>query len=147
MFDNLKESKTSYEPFKHVMQDTTSIFLGAKLSYAELLESEFLNFKVKAIINHYLLKEADKETTLESQMYYLEKGTFIFETLKQLKLRVKVQVLETKKGLFGKQRTEYHEKVLSLDELTNINLAKKKGMGMVITEIIISKLALMSFSV
>ena len=36
---------------------------------------------------------------------------------------------------------------MSLDELTDCNLARKKASGMIIREIIISKLGLMTFSV
>lgn len=147
MFESLRNSKISYEPYKYVMQDTGSLYIGARYSYEELLDSEVLGFKMKAIISQYLLKEASADTTLESQLYYLEKDTFIYKTLEQLKVRVKAQVLETKKSLFGKEKSGYKEKVLTLKELTDMNLAKKKGAGMVITEIVISKLSLMSFTV
>ena len=147
MFDGLKNSQTSYEPYKYILQDTGNIFIGAKFSYRELLENEAVSFKLKAIISQYILKEADPENTIESQLYFLEEGNFIFDTLMQLKVKVKSQVQVEKKTLFGKTKIRYQEKTYSLKELTEINLAKKKACGMVITEMIISKLALMSFTV
>lgn len=147
MFEGLKNSQTLYEPYKYILQDTGSIYIGAKFSYRELLENESTSFKLKAIISQYLLKEADPENTLESQLYFLEEGNFIFDTLMQLKVKVKVQILVEKKNLFGKTVSKYREKVYSLKELTDINLARKKAGGLVITEMIISKLALMSFTV
>lgn len=147
MFDGLKSNQTSYEPYKYILQDTGSIYIGAKFSYKELLENENTGFKLKAIISQYLLKEADSENTLESQLYFLEQGNFIFETLLQLKVRVKVQAQVEKRNIFGKTKVKYQEKVYTLKELTDINLARKKASGMVITEMIISKLALMGFTV
>ncbi len=133
--------------FKYVMQDTGSVYLGARFSFGELLDAEMMPFKLKAIISHYVLKEAEKETTLESQFYYLEKGTFLYETFDQLKIKIKVNVLEEKTGIFGKKKSKYVEKRLSLKELTDMNLAKKKMTGIIIREIIVSKLAMMGFSV
>ena len=60
---------------------------------------------------------------------------------------MKVQVQVEKKSLFGKKRMEYQEKILTLKELTEMNLARKKASGLLITEIILSKLGMMTFSV
>ncbi len=133
--------------FKYVMMDTGNIYLGARFSYEELLSQEMVPFKLKTILNHYILKEANPETTLESEFYYMEKGTFLYDTFSQLKVKVKVNVRMEKKSLFGKTSWQYGEKILKLKELTEINLAKKKASGMIVREIIISKLGLMTFSV
>lgn len=147
MFDKLKNSSTSYEPYKYIMQDTGSLYIGARYTYQELLDNELLGFKMKAIISQYILKEADPETTLESQFYYLTADNFVYKTYEQLKVRVKVQVLVTRKTITGRTKSSYREKIYPMEDLVNINLAKKKGAGMMISEIIISKLSLMSFTV
>ena len=147
---NIKEftgAKTNSEDFKYVMQDNGNIYLGAKYSLQELLEEEMVPFKLKAIISQYVLKEDDRDTTLESQFYYLEPEGFLYETFRQLKVKVKVQRQKERKNLFGKKKLEYKEEILSLKELTEINLARKKGSGMLIREIVISKLAMMTFTV
>lgn len=143
----IKDNVTQYEDFKYVLQDTGNIYLGACFSYEELLEQEMVPFKLKAILTHYILKEAAPDTTLESQFYYLSGDTFLYETFKQLKIRVKVQKQVETKTLFGKRKIGYREEVLSLKELVEMNLAKKKACGMLIREIIISKLGMMTFSV
>lgn len=143
----LNSEKTSYEPYKYVLQDTGSLYIGAKFTFAEMLEDELISFKMKAIISHYLLKECDKDDSLESILYYLSKGSFTYETLFQLKVSVKVQELTVSKGFFGKTKSIYKEKIYKLEDFADINLAKKKGAGIVITEMIVSKLSLMSFSV
>lgn len=146
----MSEEKTTQlqdNDFKYVMMDTGNVYLGARFTFGELMEQELVPFKLKTIIRRYFLPETTEDTSLESQFYYLEKDTVLFETFKQLRIRVKVNVQEEKKTLFGKKVCRYQEKILSLNELTDINLARKKATGMIIREVIISKLGLMTFSV
>lgn len=143
----IKENVTQYEDFKYVLQDTGNIYLGARFSYEELLNQEMVPFKLKAILTHYILKEASPDTTLESQFYYLTGDSFLYETFRQLKIRIKVQKQMEKKTFYGGSRLKYREEILSLKELTEVNLARKKACGMLIREIIISKLGMMTFSV
>lgn len=140
-------SVSGYEDFKYVMQDTGNLYLGAKYSYEELLSAEAAPFKLKAIINHYVLKEASPETTLESQFYYLDRESFLYEVFCQLKVKVKVQIQTEQKGFWGKGKIRYQERIFSLKEFTDMNLAKKRASGVIIREIIISKLGMMTFSV
>lgn len=148
--ENFKEKskeESQDTDFKYIMLDAGNIYLGARFSYEELLEQEMLPFKVKAVIRHYLLKEAAPDTTLESQFYYLQRDTFLYDTFCQLRIRVKVNVRREKKSLGGKISYPYREKVLSLKELTETDAAGKMASGMIVREIILSKLGLMAFSV
>lgn len=142
-----EENATRYEDFKYVLQDAGNFYLGAGYSYEELLEEEMAPFKLKAIISHYILKESDRETTLESEFYYLTEDTFLYETYRQLKIKVKAQIQAEKKSFTGKTSVAYQEKIFTLPELVRINLARKKASGMLIREIIVSKLGMMTFSV
>ena len=133
--------------FKDVIMDVESVYLGARFTFGELLGQEMVPFKLKAILNQYILKEADQDTTLESQFYYMVPEGFVYDTFSQLKVRVKVVVQAQRRTLLGQKRFVYEEKVLRLKELAEINLAKKKACGMIVREIIISKLGLLTFSV
>ena len=133
--------------FKYFIQDTGSVYLGAKFSYTEILEQEAVSFKYKSIFEHYILKDTDPETTLESQLYYMTPDQFSYKTYMQLKARVKVSMLVPKKRFLGDAKIVYENRVIKLDELANMNLAKKKQCGMVIQELVLSKLALMAFNV
>lgn len=133
--------------YKYFMQDTGSVYLGAKLSYAEILQDEMVNFKYKSIVEHYIFKDTAPETTLESQLYYMTKEQFSYRTYQQLKARVKISILEEKKSLFGKKKTGYVTKTMPLSAFADMNLAQKKAQGVVIQELILSKLGLMAFSV
>ena len=142
-----EKNATRFEDFKYVLQDTGNLYLGAGFSYEELLEAEMVPFKLKAILSHYILKESSPDTTLESEFYYLKEDTFLYETYRQLKVKVKGQVQAEKRSLLGKTSLVYQEKVFTLPELTAMNLARKKASGMLIREIIISKLGMMTFSI
>lgn len=139
---------TGYEEFKYIMQDSGSYYFGVKYAYLDLMQEELAPFKFKAVIEHYLAKETDLENTLESHLYYLEPDSFACRTYMQLKARVKVSMLVPKKHLFKKETSYvYQEKIMSISDLAEMNLARKKGSGLIIRELVISKLALMSFSV
>ena len=133
--------------FKYFMQDTGSLYLGAKYTYQEILEDEMVTFKFKSIVEHYIMKDTDPETTLESKLYYMTPEQFSYKTYTQLKARVKVSLLVEKRGLLGRGGVKYENKVMKLDEFTGMNLAQKKKSGIVVQELILSKLSLMAFSV
>ena len=133
--------------FKYYMQDIGSLYFGARYSYEELMAHEMVSFKFKSIIEHYIAKDTQLDTTLESQFYYMTDDLFSYRTYTQLKAKVKISLLVEKKPLLGTKKTVYQTQVLSLDEFVRMNLAQKKKYGVIIQEIIISKLALMAFSV
>lgn len=133
--------------FKYVMQDTGYIYLGARFSYEELLEEEMVAFKIKTIFSQYILKDVEASTTLESHFYYLTTDTFAYKTYKELKVKVKVSIPQQKRTLTGKVHTVYTDRVYSIKEFAEINLAKKKQMGIIVREIVFSKLGLMTFTV
>lgn len=138
---------TCYEDFKYVLEDVGTVCLGAGFSYRELLLHEMVPFKLKAILERYILTEVSPDTTLESQFYYLEENTFVYETYSQLKVKIKAQIQTEKKSLAGRKKIIYQERVFTLKELAGTNLAKKKASGMLVREIVISKLGLLTFSV
>lgn len=139
--------ETENRDYKYFMQDTGFVYLGAKLSYAEILRDEMVNFKLKSIVEHYIFKDTDAETTLESHLYYMTKEQFSYRTYEQLRAKVKINVFEEKKTIFGKKKTGYVTKLMPIAAFAEMNLAQKKAKGVVIQELAISKFSLMSFSV
>lgn len=139
-------SKKNYDDYKYVMQDTGTISFGAKYSYRELIHDEEVNFKFKVIIERYLSKDLDMDTTLESHLYYLTGEGFTYECFNQLKAKVKINVLKEKKTLFGKVKKVYVTQIMSVKEFVEKGVDWKKDNGVFIQELIISKLALMTFS-
>ena len=141
------QSKQEYKDYKYVMQDTGNIYLGGKFTYEEIMDHTDITFKIKAIIEHYMTKEIDMTTSLESHFYYMEPKSFAARTYDQLKVKIKVSELVEKKRLFGKTKKVYEEKMYKLMEFTAIPLEEKKNKGIVIQEITFPKMALLMFPI
>lgn len=131
--------------YKYTMADFSNIYLGAKFSYREVMEHPEISFKIKAIVERYFLKDLDADTTLESHFYYMQPEEFAAKTYLQLKVKVKFNILEEKKGLFGKKQRVYTTKILPIHKFMEMNLAQKKAGGVVIQEIAFPKMTLLGF--
>lgn len=144
--------KRVYEDYKYSMQDTSRLYVGSRYTFRELLDEEEIGFKFRLIMERYILPEADMEDTLETHLYYLAPDSFLVKIYKQMKARVKVNVIEEKKPLFrgtrGKAgsapKKRYVTKELAVEELAAIPPAEKERRGYVIQELSVSKLALLS---
>ncbi len=134
-----------YEDGKYAIQDVGTIYVGCKFTFEELLECEEVPFKFRLVCERYLLPEADLEDTLETHLYYLDPKSFEVKILKQLKAKIKVNLLAVKENLFGYASNEYITKNLGVDELCSLKPEEKEELGMVIQEIAVSKFALMAF--
>ena len=134
-----------YEDGKYAIQDVGTLYVGCKFTFEELLECEEVPFKFRLVCERYLLPEADREDTLETHLYYLDPKSFEVKILKQLKAKIKVNLLAVKENLFGYASNEYITKTLGVDEICSLKPEEKEELGMVIQEIAVSKFALMAF--
>ena len=139
--------KTVYENYKYSLQDTAKVYIGAKYTFAELLEQDEVAFKFRLIVERYILaeKEVDPQDTLETHLYYLQPDSFLVKIYDRIKARVKINIIEEKKGLFGKGKKHYVTKELNIRELVAMTPEEKEAKGVVIQEISMSKLALAAF--
>lgn len=137
--------KQQYEDYKYVMQDTYQLYLGAKYSFEELIDNEEVPFKFRLIVERYIYQDVDPQTTLESQLYYMTSKDLQYRIYRQIKMKVKVNVIEEKKSLTGKCKKVYTTRILPIEELVKMTPAEKEEKGMVIQELMCSKLALMTF--
>lgn len=148
--DFIKEAMSSgsareYSDYKYIIQDVSTIYLGAKYTYEELTEEAEIPFKVKSLVNRYILPELEGENlSLESHFYYMEPKGFAYQTYLQMKTVVKISILEEKKGFGGKVKKSYATKTMKLKDFVKISPAEKEKQGIMIQEISFSKLALMA---
>ena len=131
------------EDFKYCMQDMERDYFGARYTYQELMQNELVPFKFKTIIERYLVRDIDRDTSLESHFYHMTKENPEYRVYRQLKARVRVTQIKNRKS----SQTEYTEKVYTLEQLTALSTDEKMEKGIAIREIILSKLALFAFSV
>lgn len=143
-----------YEDYKYSMQDTSRLYVGSKYTFRELLDDEEIPFKFRLIMERYILPGADLEDTLETHLYYLAPDSFLVKIYRQMKARVKVNVIQEKKPLFGfggeegrgargAGKKRYVTKLLTVEELADTPPALKEQQGFVIQEVSVSKLALL----
>ncbi|MBE5822711.1 MAG: hypothetical protein E7308_01435 [Butyrivibrio sp.] len=128
--------------FKYYMQDIERYYFGARYSYSELLNNEMVPFKYKTIITKYLKDEVDYETTLESHLYYMNSEGFDYRIYKQLRSRVRTSLYKDP----AKREKGFKEKVYTIEQLVKIDKEEKERLGIIVRELIVSKLALFGFS-
>ncbi len=129
--------------FKYYMQDIERYYFGCRSSYQFLLDDENVPFKFKTIITKYLKDFVDYDTSLESHFYYMERDSFDYEVYKQLKARIRVVVYKDP----VKREKGFKEKLFTLEQLVRIPPEEKEKQGMIVRELVLSKLALFAFSV
>ena len=74
-----------YEDYKYSIQDTNRIYVGCKYTFREFLDEDEILFKLRMIIERYVLPDADPEDTLETHLYYLAPESFLVKIYKQMK--------------------------------------------------------------
>ena len=104
-------------------------------------------FKFRLIVESYILaeKEVDPQNTLETNLYYLKPYIFLVKIYDRIKARVKINIIEEKKRIFGRGKKRYVTKELNIRELVAMTPEEKEAKGVVIQEISMSKLALAAF--
>lgn len=138
--------RTVYEDNKYSMQDTGSLYIGTKYTLEELTQEEDILFKFRLIVERYILPQANPQDTLESHLYYLSPESFPVKIYKQIKARVKINIIEEKKTLTGRVKKQYATRILSVEELAGLSAEEKEERGVVVQELIVSKLAMAAFS-
>ncbi len=137
--------KTIYQDNKYCMQDVGNLYIGTKYTLDEVLDEEEIMFKFRLLVERYILPEADRADTLETHLYFLEPKSFLVKIYKQIKGRVKINLIEEKKSLFGGVKKEYVTRMVTVEQLAAMSVEEKKNKGVVVQELIMSKLALMAF--
>ncbi len=133
--------------FKYMMQDTTHVFFGKELTYAEMMERDDVPFKFQAIIGSYFSKDIDLSNRLIDHVMVMTKEQFSYRIYDQLKLQVRFFYKEEKVGLFGQKKVNWVHKTCKMQEfLQNYKDMVEKGEA-TIEDLSISKLALMAISI
>ena len=83
--------------YKHVVQDVTNLYIGAKLTYGEMLDMDEIPFKFKIILSRYILKEMSRETNIENHIFFMKKEDMSYMIYKKLKAKFRLYVFDEKK--------------------------------------------------
>lgn len=133
---------TQNRDFKYVVQDTSHAYLGAKMTFAELIEYDDVPFKIKSIVMKYAVPLVGEKGTFVDFFGKITEDSFEFQVVKQLRVKVKAGIYETKVKR-GKEVTKY--KSGTYEPKAYMELLKT-GKDIFTEEVVFNKLALMTFS-
>lgn len=132
--------------FKYVMQDFGNIYIGARFTYGEMMVHDDMPFKWKAVITHYLIREVDKDTTMENHIFYMTEQDFAYQTYRELKARFKMSVWVPADGKKHKSG-HYESREYKIEEIVKSKALHEQMDTIIVEELHLTKLALMSFAV
>jgi len=132
---------TENRDFKYVIQDVSKLYVGAKFTYQEMMDTDEIPFKFKAILSHYILKEVAGNTTPENHIFFIKDTDISYMVFKQMKIRFKLDFPVLKKDVW-QYRSEYH----TIDEIVHNEQWKERMDEIVVEEMMISKLQIMMMS-
>ncbi len=135
-----------YRDFNYVMSDMSKVYLGAKQTYEEACNHDYMPFKLRAVIEHYF-KNASSDMTIEEHMRSLSEDSLDYMTLKALHAKIKIsiytQITDKKGNTAGKWLVD---QILTVDQYVSEESYHLYPEHALVTELIISKLHLMAFS-
>lgn len=124
--------------FKYVLQDFSSITLGARYSYQEIMENERVPFKLQSIVERYILPHiTDPSIEIGRHVLSLSKEDPCYRIYENLKLKVKYFEPREKGG--------FQEKKAKLEGFLEVAGVWKEDY--MIQEITFSNLAVMAFHI
>lgn len=132
--------------FKYIVQDFNSIYIGARWTYQEMMEHEDMPFKWKAVIAHYIVKEADPGIKMEDHLFSMTEHDFAYQTFVQLKAKFKVSVWETAEGRWRK-KSGYVSREYKIEDIVKSKEFHENRDSVIVEELHLGKMALMSFAV
>lgn len=136
--------KKQYEAYRYVIDQMTSIEIGARWTYEELIENVEVSHKFRQICRSVFEAEVDGSTTIESHLYYLDRTSRSYEIYKKLKTKVTCMIPDTKKKPKEDGTPYYRQEVFQVDDLVKVPPETKERMGVIIQEIQVSKMGLSS---
>ena len=96
-----------------------------------------------SVITKYFKDEIDFTTTIESHIYHMNRENYDYKVYKQLRTRVRTSIYKNPE----KKDKGFKEKVYKIEEIAKLSIEDKEKLGMIVREVIISKLGLWGFQV
>ncbi|MCQ2522232.1 MAG: hypothetical protein MJ105_07625 [Lachnospiraceae bacterium] len=124
--------------YKHILTDFSSLTVGGRLTYKEILAHAYCPQKFQNIVRIYILKDAEPDMMIGQHLLNITQDDLCYEFYRQLKIKVHFYAPHPKGG--------YKEKTLKLNDFLQF-CDDHVGEELLVQDIIISNLALMGFSV
>ena len=123
--------------YKHVIQDVTNLYIGAKLTYGEMLDIDEIPFKFKVILSRYILKEMSRETNIENHIFFMKKEDMSYMIYKKMKAKFRLYV-------FDKEKESYVAHDLKIEDIVDDEYLHENMNTIFVEEMHISKINLLS---
>ncbi|MDD2973235.1 MAG: hypothetical protein PHE02_14015 [Lachnospiraceae bacterium] len=126
--------------FKYVLEDFSTVFMGANHKYEELMVHETAPLKFKEVVARVFTHEVSPEMTVAEHLMQLTENDKSYMIYRQLKVKIKlIQQKQSGKG--------YESKTCTFEEFMETYQQKAVAGDCFIEEIILKKLHLVSFPV
>lgn len=136
-----------YQDYKYILNDLSKLYFGAALTYGEACEHDYMPFKMKAVYKNYF-KLASDDMTIGEHLMLLTKDSLDFMAFQNMGAKVKLNVYSVTTDKKGQQVEKWiPEVVLSLEDFVKEESYHAYPESVQVTELIVSKLKLMTFSV
>lgn len=139
-------NETANMDFKYVLQDFNNVYIGARLTFAELCEQDDTPQRLRTAVFQYVIPEVGEEIRICDALSSMTKDSKLAMVLKQLRCKIKTVKPKIKVDKKGRSRTEYETVELSFESFW-----KKQEQGQLcadyISEFYFGKLHLMSLGV
>ena len=122
--------------YKHVIQDVTNLYRGAKLTYGEMLDIDEIPFKFKVILSRYILKEMSRETNIENHIFFMKKEDMSYMIYKKMKAKFRLYV-------FDKEKESYVAHDLKIEDIVDDEYLHENMNTIFVEEMHISKINLL----
>lgn len=122
--------------YKHVIQDVTNLYIGAKLTYGEMLDIDEIPFKFKVILSRYILKEMSRETNIENHIFFVKKEDMSYMIYKKLKAKFRLYV-------FDEEKESYIAHDLKIEDIVDDEYLHENMNTIFVEEMHISKINLL----
>ena len=133
--------------FKYILQDMAHVYFGKELTYSDMMEMDETPFKFKAIINNYFVKDTEIESKMLEHIMNMTEEEFSYQVYDQLKLKVKLNIIQSKTNMFGKEVQTHVYKDCSMREFYQKYQSMVAEEKAYVEEFSISKLALMAIGI
>ncbi|MBD5539694.1 MAG: hypothetical protein HDR00_00585 [Lachnospiraceae bacterium] len=133
--------------YKYVIEDFSNYYIGARLSYQELVDNENTPGRLKDAVYRTFFKETAPSMTIGEHLLKLEDASVCRMAFSQLRIRIKVTALVQKEDKKGNLKETYETKDYSLDEFLKQEEIKENPEQYLVQEICFKKRHLMMMHV
>lgn len=104
--------------YRLVLQDMTNVYIGARLTYAELMDMDEVPHKLKSILDHTILTEIHRNTTISDHVFFIDKDDVSYKVYSDLHAKFRLNIpTENGDGVHYSSKEYSVEEIVSSQEL------------------------------